>query len=56
MQDPITPCVRICKLNEEGTFCIGCGRTLNDLKRWARLSNEERQKRTQEAAARLQNN
>jgi predicted Fe-S protein YdhL (DUF1289 family) len=38
---PLTPCIGICRLDEQG-FCIGCRRTLDEIARWATLSDAER--------------
>lgn len=35
-----SPCKRICKL--KGEVCIGCQRTLSDIKNWSLMSDEER--------------
>jgi len=37
-----SPCVRICRLNEEG-WCIGCGMTIRDLRVWRNASEEEQE-------------
>ena len=36
-----SPCVRRCTL-DQGDVCIGCGRTLNDIRQWGTMSNEQR--------------
>ncbi|MDE2092115.1 MAG: DUF1289 domain-containing protein [Gammaproteobacteria bacterium] len=38
-----SPCVNICCLDEED-ICIGCGRTLDEIRRWSDMP--EREKRT----------
>lgn len=35
-----TPCIRICVL--DGPLCQGCGRTLDEIGRWSRMSEAER--------------
>jgi uncharacterized protein len=37
-----TPCVNICLLDEEASVCVGCGRTLDEIARWASMSEGER--------------
>jgi predicted Fe-S protein YdhL (DUF1289 family) len=43
MTPPIrTPCVQVCYVDGETGFCLGCGRTLGEIARWVRLSDQER--------------
>jgi len=35
-----SPCVKVCRL-EDGV-CVGCRRTKQEIKLWARLSNQEK--------------
>ncbi len=37
-----SPCQNICILDTE-MVCIGCGRTADEVSRWAAMSNEEKQ-------------
>ena len=37
----LTPCVGICTLDRDG-YCEGCWRTVDEIARWASLSDEER--------------
>lgn len=39
-QRPLSPCVLICTLDEDKT-CLGCGRTLEQISRWALMSKDE---------------
>ncbi len=36
-----SPCVRLCALNDD-EVCVGCGRTLNDIKAWTKMTEPER--------------
>lgn len=36
-----SPCVRICRLNAD-EVCVGCGRNLEEITDWSRLSDEEK--------------
>jgi len=36
-----SPCVRLCTLNEQD-ICVGCGRTLDDIKAWSAMSEPEK--------------
>lgn len=38
-----SPCVKICQLNSENE-CIGCGRTLNEIAKWAVMTEKDREK------------
>lgn len=29
-----SPCTRVCKIDEATGWCIGCGRSLNEIARW----------------------
>ena len=37
-----TPCINICRMDEQNRFCIGCFRTLEELKRWSSMSEDQR--------------
>ena len=37
-----SPCVKICKLNQNNV-CIGCGRILEEIAKWAVLTDQEKQ-------------
>ncbi|TCS17248.1 hypothetical protein EV278_1024 [Caulobacter sp. BK020] len=37
-----TPCVKVCAVDGQSGFCLGCRRTLPEIAGWARLSDEER--------------
>lgn len=37
-----TPCIDICFLDPATGLCEGCRRTLDEIARWATMSNEER--------------
>ena len=36
-----SPCVNICALDEDD-ICTGCQRTVGEITRWGRMSNDER--------------
>ncbi|NKQ10387.1 DUF1289 domain-containing protein [Pseudomonas sp. SST3] len=36
-----SPCVSICALDEED-LCTGCQRSLDEIRRWSRMDNQER--------------
>jgi uncharacterized protein len=37
-----TPCVKICTLDARRGFCLGCGRTIDEIARWGSMSSAER--------------
>ena len=37
-----TPCVKVCYVDGETGFCLGCGRKLGEIAQWARLSPDGR--------------
>jgi uncharacterized protein len=37
-----TPCTKICTLDAHKERCIGCGRTLDEIARWASMGDDER--------------
>ena len=37
-----TPCVKICVVDPETGFCIGCGRTRAEIGGWLSMSSDER--------------
>jgi uncharacterized protein len=39
-----TPCVKICVVEPETGFCIGCGRTRGEIADWIAMAPDERHK------------
>jgi uncharacterized protein len=37
-----TPCVRVCVVDPETLFCIGCGRTRGEIAAWIGMSVDDR--------------
>ena len=37
-----TPCVNVCLLDPATSTCLGCGRTLAEIARWAEMTDAER--------------
>ena len=35
-----SPCIGICRLDEAGNSCTGCGRTLDEVANWSRASDD----------------
>lgn len=38
----ITPCISICKIDQQTRTCEGCGRSLDEIRDWSKYSDEER--------------
>jgi len=39
---PLTPCVKICVIDEESGLCIGCGRSVEEIALWRDLDDDDR--------------
>ncbi|MCX5577486.1 DUF1289 domain-containing protein [Kaistia terrae] len=39
----ISPCISLCILDPETELCEGCGRSLDEISHWSRMSDEQRQ-------------
>ena len=39
-----TPCVNICTVEPKSRQCVGCGRTIDEIARWASMTNTERRR------------
>jgi uncharacterized protein len=50
-----TPCVNICLLDQDTGTCLGCGRTLSEIARWAAMSDAERRAIMAALSARMAN-
>lgn len=43
MNPPSSPCRQQCRLDASGRYCTGCGRTLDEISAWARMSPAQQQ-------------
>ncbi|MFZ9649417.1 MAG: DUF1289 domain-containing protein [Fluviibacter sp.] len=41
--EPESPCVNICRMDTDNHYCVGCWRTLDEIRLWSTMSAEERQ-------------
>lgn len=48
-----TPCIKVCILDPASQLCRGCGRTLDEIGRWATLTDVERRRVMAELPQRL---
>ena len=46
-----SPCVRICCL-DDNDVCLGCGRTLDEIRRWSEMSDAQKRLTVEQAAER----
>lgn len=37
-----SPCTKVCVMDEDDRYCLGCKRTLGEIARWSEMSDEER--------------
>jgi len=42
MQVTESPCIHVCTVDPASRLCVGCGRTLDEIGRWAMMSPAER--------------
>jgi uncharacterized protein len=47
-----SPCTNICTLDARSGLCLGCGRTIDEIARWAAMSADERARIMAELPAR----
>ena len=40
----ISPCKKICRIDQFSEICIGCGRTLKEIREWPRMHYQKRKK------------
>ena len=38
----VTPCVSVCRIDKDTRKCEGCGRTIDQISAWSKMSEEER--------------
>lgn len=38
----ISPCISVCVLDPDSELCEGCGRTLDEISQWSRMTEEQR--------------
>jgi predicted Fe-S protein YdhL (DUF1289 family) len=48
-----SPCVKVCTLDAQAGYCLGCGRTLAEIAGWVRMSGDERDRVMAQLPARL---
>ncbi|UZK67588.1 DUF1289 domain-containing protein [Sphingomonas sp. M1-B02] len=38
----VSPCIALCQMDEPTGWCIGCGRTIDEIVRWGATADEDR--------------
>ena len=38
----VTPCISVCKIDEDTNLCLGCNRTKEEIRNWPNMTSEER--------------
>jgi predicted Fe-S protein YdhL (DUF1289 family) len=44
MQVTESPCVQVCSIHQPSGLCLGCGRSLDEISRWAEMVPDERRR------------
>ena len=39
----ISPCTKVCVMDAENRYCLGCARTLDEIARWGDMTDRERE-------------
>jgi len=47
-----SPCTKVCAMDAESRYCLGCQRTLDEIARWGAMSDAEREAVMAQLAAR----
>ena len=47
-----SPCIKVCTLDARSGLCLGCGRTIDEIARWSRMSEAERARIMEDLAQR----
>ena len=48
----MSPCIGICQMDDASGYCIGCGRTIEEIAGWSGASDTQRQATLDELANR----
>ncbi len=49
----LSPCIHVCAIDSPSGFCVGCGRTIEEIGGWTAFSDQERQALIRALPARL---
>lgn len=42
MTELASPCIDVCDVDNTGQYCIGCGRSMDEIARWLAIGDAER--------------
>ena len=42
LKEPVSPCLGICRLDPGMAFCVGCLRTIEELRDWTTMSRAQK--------------
>ena len=44
IEDIVSPCIGVCAMNDSNGFCQGCYRTVDEIREWWNMTDQEREK------------
>jgi predicted Fe-S protein YdhL (DUF1289 family) len=44
IEDIVSPCIGVCAINDSNGFCQGCYRTVEEIREWWNMTDQEREK------------
>jgi predicted Fe-S protein YdhL (DUF1289 family) len=44
IEDIVSPCIGVCAINDSNGFCLGCYRTVEEIREWWNMTDEDREK------------
>ncbi|MCP1675080.1 putative Fe-S protein YdhL (DUF1289 family) [Natronocella acetinitrilica] len=50
---PLSPCIGICRMDDDRRHCTGCGRTLNEIAGWSTMPVDQRRQVMAELPGRM---
>jgi uncharacterized protein len=40
---PLSPCIQLCRMDDDDQYCLGCHRTLEEISMWPELNEAEKE-------------
>jgi hypothetical protein len=44
IEEIVSPCIGVCAMNDTTGFCMGCYRTVDEIREWWNMTDQEREK------------
>lgn len=44
IEEIVSPCIGVCAMNDSTGFCMGCYRTVDEIREWWNMTDQEREK------------